>query len=485
MAVAQAFLDAHYERDGRHGLLHHRGAFHGWQGTHWREAEDRALRAQLYRWLENAQYEKRTKNDLELVPFEPTRPKIVNVLEALAAVVHHPEQLEPPIWLGPGSGRPQRLVAFENGLLDLESRQLHPHSSSFFNLYALPFAYDPDAEAPRWLAFLRELWGDDDESIELLAEIFGYIIAGLTEQQKLFLLSGPKRAGKGTILRVLIALLGRDNVAAPTLSALSTQFGLQALIGKPLAAISDARLSGRGDSLVAVERLLSISGEDTITVDRKYRAPWTGRLPARFVVLTNEIPRFTDASGALASRFVILSLTESFIGREDPQLTERLLEESSGIFNWALVGFDRLTSRGHFRQPKAAASALRQLEDLASPVSAFVRDRCRITPQATVAKDVLWAAWREWCGDEGAHPGTKAVFVRDLRAAYSSVKPSRPRIDGGRVQVLSGIKVIGQPTVEASVDGPDAADLPDLHAQSGLASAASNGGALPEELEWR
>ena len=63
--------------------------------------------------------------------------------------------------------------------------------------------------------------------------------------------------------------------------------------------------------MIAVERLLSISGEDSITVDRKYRAPWTGRLPTRFLILTNELPRFADSSGALASRFVLLDPHES------------------------------------------------------------------------------------------------------------------------------------------------------------------------------
>ena len=43
--------------------------------------------------------------------------------------------------------------------------------------------------------------------------------------------------------------------------------------------------------MIAVERLLSISGEDTLTIDRKYRDPWTGRLPTRFMILTNELPQ--------------------------------------------------------------------------------------------------------------------------------------------------------------------------------------------------
>ena len=89
----------------------------------------------------------------------------------------------------------------------------------------------------------------------------------------MFLLVGPKRSGKGTIARVLTGLLGMHNTAAPTLAGLTQNFGLQPLIGKPLAIISDARLGTRADNMIAVERLLSISGEDTLTIDRKYRDP--------------------------------------------------------------------------------------------------------------------------------------------------------------------------------------------------------------------
>src|SRR5206468_776830 len=144
-------------------------------------------------------------------------------------------------------------------------------------------------------------------------------------------------------------------------------FGLQPLIGKPLAVVSDARLAARSDNMIAVERLLSISGEDTLTIDRKYRDPWTGRLPTRFMILTNELPRFSDSSGALASRFVMSILTKSFYGRENPRLTVELLEESAGIFNWAIEGLDRLRERGHFLTPRSAQEAQRHLEDLASP----------------------------------------------------------------------------------------------------------------------
>lgn len=104
---------------------------------------------------------------------------------------------------------------------------------------------DPDATEPsNWHQFLKSVWPDDPGLIGTLQEVFGYLLASDTSQQKIFMMVGPKRSGKGTIARVLTALLGQGNVSAPTLASMSTNFGLWPLIGKSLAVISDARLSG-------------------------------------------------------------------------------------------------------------------------------------------------------------------------------------------------------------------------------------------------
>jgi len=267
----------------------------------------------------------------------------------------------------------------------------------------------------------------------------GYIIGGDTRQQKIFLIAGPKRSGKGTIGRVMTGLLGRHNVAAPTLAGMATNFGLSPLVDRPLALISDARLSTRADTHVVVERLLSISGEDSLTIDRKYRDPWTGRLPTRFVVLTNELPNLSDSSGALASRFVLFVLEKSFYGKENPRLTEELLEEAPGILNWALLGLDRLEDRGFFKQPDSGSESLRQLEDLSSSIATFVRERCKTGADHSVPVDDLWRAWKEWCEEGDIRRGTKATFGRDLRAAVPTLRKTRPRDDDARAYLYEGI----------------------------------------------
>jgi len=60
------------------------------------------------------------------------------------------------------------------------------------------------------------------------------------------------------------------------------------------------RIGNKTDHAAIAENLLRISGGDTVTIDRKYKAAWTGRLPTRFLILSNELPHLADASTALA-----------------------------------------------------------------------------------------------------------------------------------------------------------------------------------------
>jgi putative DNA primase/helicase len=178
-----------------------------------------------------------------------------------------------PAWLDNEVHPPAAdLIACGNGLLYLPTRELLDHHPAFFNLNAVPFNHDPSAPEPlEWLEFLNQLWPDDPQAIDTLQEIFGLLLTGDTRHQKAFLVVGPKRSGKGTIARIMTALLGQENVCGPTLSSLAQNFGLAPLIGKCAAIISDARISGKADQSVIVERMLSITGEDSLTIDRKFR----------------------------------------------------------------------------------------------------------------------------------------------------------------------------------------------------------------------
>ncbi|WP_329573839.1 DNA primase family protein [Streptomyces sp. NBC_01361] len=441
MAVARRLIPDWQNEDGHMVCRRWRGSWMQWSRTHWREIDEEQIRKAMYERLEHAVFLVPSKGEqMEAREWAPTKPKISNLLDALGSITLLPTDVDAPAWLestGADTNEWGPIVACTNGLLRIRDRQLLPHTPDFFNHVSVPFAYDPNATAPEWHRFLADIWPDAPDAIAALQEWFGYVLSGRTDQQKILLMVGPSRSGKGTIARVMKELVGKNNLAGPTLAGLGTNFGLATLIGKPLAVISDARLSGN-DSQV-VERLLTISGEDTIDIDRKFRVQWTGKLPTRLMMLSNELPHFGDASGVIARRFIVLNFTRSWLGQEDPTLLDRLVAEMPGILNWALDGLARLQRTRRITEPATSREAITTMQDTASPTTAFIRERCTTGPACTIPVDNLWSIWREWAEDNGVKPGSKQVFGRNLQSAIPQLTLTRPRDGESRVRTYTGI----------------------------------------------
>lgn len=413
-------------------LRYWQDSFLRWNGSSWAIVPLQDIREKLWRLGWGTENFKRRHVD--------------DCVDALRSVCNLSDTVAPPCWIDRVSSdpSPENLIAMRNGLLNVSTRTLLKPNPRFFVLTALPFRWLPDAPPPvHWLAFLRDLFGDDQESIDLLAEWFGYALTHSTEMHKMLMLVGPRRSGKGTILKVLAALVGEANRVSPGLSSLGRPFGLSCLIGKRLAFIADGRLSGRSDMAVIVENLLRISGGDAVTVDRKYQADYTATLPVLFTWATNELPAFTDAAGALPGRFLILKLTRSFFGHEDQALLPRLMGELQGILLWALEGLDRLNERGCFAPPVSSEQLIGELDALASPVAEFLKDCCWVRdPAAEVECGVLFDEWKAWCEKNGRERvGTTAILGRDLRAALPGLQVVHRREKGRRIRMYQGVRL--------------------------------------------
>jgi putative DNA primase/helicase len=434
-AAAEKIIAERFIHDGRVVLRNWQGEFWRWIGSHYAQVPIADMRETVWRV------------GAERSPAPIKKRSVDDVVDALRALCNLSNDVPCPSWIAGGDGPPPgSLIPMQNGIFDLTARELRPASPTFFSTYSLPFAYDPTAHTPvRFLAFLAELWPDDEQSVALLQEWFGYAISPDTSQQKAMMFIGPKRGGKGTVGRVLTALLGRANVASPTLSSLGLPFGLQSLIGKQLALISDARVGHHADLSAIAENLLRISGEDLVSVPRKFLPDYTATLGVRFMLFSNEAPRLIDGSGALPSRFLVLSSTVSFYGREDHELTRKLLAELPGIFIWALAGLERLRARGHFMQPESSSEIVEELETLAAPMQSFLAEECETgDPAAEVLVQELFAAWQRWCGRNGReHPGTRHTFGRDLRSALPRLRVRQPRVDGRQERAYVGLRLRG------------------------------------------
>ena len=276
--------------------------------------------------------------------------------------------------------------------------------------------YRDGADCPNWLHFLEQLWEQDPQSIDCLQEIFGYFLEPSNDLQKIFMLIGPTRSGKGTISRVIEAMLGAS-VVKPSLTDFTATFGLEQIIGRSLAIVPDGRLGRDANSAVAVERMLSISGGDSPSIQRKYLSAYRGPTTCRFLILTNELPLLPDASGALASRIVLLRTLKSFLGKEDTKLFEQKLKpEIEGIFRWALDGWQRLRAGGHFGVADSAKGMLDDFVDLSNPLSDFVNECLDLDPENILQKDDVYGAYVRWANQHDKKPVNSSWFFRTVGA---------------------------------------------------------------------
>lgn len=460
LLIADALIKEQFLWQGHRTLHYCSDMFWRWDGVRYVELSEGGMRQRIYAFLRDA---KELSDAGHLESFNPTKFKVDQIVDALRAVCHHDHHpASGAIWLDDREGPdPQYLISFRNGLLNVEDwlenplAHLMPHTPLLMNVNSLTFDFDPQATEPQeWLRFLASLWPDDQESQQTLQEWTGYFLIHDTRLHKILLIIGPPRSGKGTIGRCLMELLGAFNVIGPTLSSLAGEFGLQPFLNKMLALISDARLSSKGNNSVIIERLLSISGEDPLTVNRKFLPPLTVQLPTRIAMMSNEIPDMRDASGALAKRYVVLTLTKSWLGHEDTSLSARLRGELPGILLWALQGLARLQARGKFIQPASSAQTIEELEAMTSPIKAFVAERCEFKPQAIVSVAALFEAWRSWCASTGyPHSGNVQSFGKNLRAAFPEIETTRPQEDQARERCYKGITLVVVPNPSATVRG--------------------------------
>jgi hypothetical protein len=181
-----------------------------WEGPRWKPLTDNIFRGKLYKLFGNAFY---INADGEHIPWNPDKAKLDRILDALKSLdgVLIDAHVTPGNWI---DGRQETVIAYQNGLLRVSDRKLIDHTPEFFNTMALPFDYRAKvkaAGAKRWLKFVNEVLDNDKEAIAALQEWFGYVLSGRTDFHKMLMMIGRTRSGKGTIDKILTALVGAEN----------------------------------------------------------------------------------------------------------------------------------------------------------------------------------------------------------------------------------------------------------------------------------
>jgi|GEM_PF-1057536 len=215
-------------------------------------------------------------------------------------------------------------IAFKNCLMNIGSLEPRAFSPEIFTKFKVPYDWNPDAHSEFFIEKLMEILGSE---YQRFLEVVGYLFVKGNPHNKLALIIGDGANGK-SLLMELIAAIFTNSYAAVPLQDFSKEFGMSPLVGKRVNILSDLPL----ESIDETGQIKAITGEDSVTINRKFKEPITTKLECKIIGSGNRLPKVKDDSYAFWRRIILIRLYKVFEGESrDPKLKEKLLNDHEGL----------------------------------------------------------------------------------------------------------------------------------------------------------
>ncbi len=281
--------------------------------------------------------------------------------------------------------------------------------------------YDPSAACPLWIATLASVFNYDDDLIDYVWRAFGYSLSGDCREECFFVNWGEGGNGKGTVMNTMAWVLAdyADNLPFASLEATdrtSIPTDVAKLVGRRFVTASESS----GDAVHLNEaRIKALTGQDPITARFLHKNYFTFQPVAKFWLASNLKPTVKDESEGFWRRVHLIPFTQSFIGREDKTLKQRLRDEAPGILAWAVRGCLEWQAHG-LNPPPAVLAATKTYREESDPLAAFFADRCVFV--GNVQASVLYGAYKQWaeqCGFKHKEYLTLTAFGRLIKKRFN------------------------------------------------------------------
>ena len=306
----------------------------------------------------------------------------------------------------------RNILNVKNGLIDLETGELKPHTHEYFTTAQLNVTYDPKALCPTILKFLDDVAQPCD--VELLKELIGWLLWPDYHIHKAVMLIGIGRNGKGTLLRLITKFLGDRSISNVTLQELvGDQFAKADLYGKMANIGGDLPAKDLSDTAA----FRNATGGDRLRAQEKFKSAFGFTNKAKMWFSANVVPRSNDDTFAFYARWFLIEFLNQFTlenGKADPDLDSKLQtdEELSGLLNIALAKLKTLRASGwKFSYNKTVEQVEVMYKRNSNPVYAFLIDECE-TGSSTdlIEKTVFWNRFNKYIKDHNLRPISSTKF---------------------------------------------------------------------------
>lgn len=322
-------------------------------------------------------------------------------------------------------------LVLNNGLLDMKDMELKEFDPSYICKNRVPVNYNPTAYNKTMDKTLNKICCNDKTLRALIEEMVGYCLFRRNELGKAFILTGEGSNGKSTLLSLIKAICGHENVASIGLDELCQRFKTAELYGK-LTNIGDDISNNYINDNSTFKKL--VTGE-TVNVERKGRDPFDFTNYSKLIFSANEIPRINDTSNGLMRRLVIVPFKATFSSKDadfDPFIKDKLLSDEAleYLLRISIDALKRILAHRKFTVVAAVESSIKEYEKINNPILTFI-DENKFENEST--KD-MYLKYSLWCSESGLKALSKIAFSREI--CKRGYKTKRIRINTDRVTIF-------------------------------------------------
>lgn len=393
------------------------GLVYRWNGKYWEEYEESHLKKAAVELLRNEAQKSRVEDAVFQIKMLTTMP------------------------LGRKLNDRMDCINLKSGILNINTFEIIPHIEDYYFTQMLPIDFDPASEK-RCDNFLRYLETNiaTPEVIDQLQEFTGYCLVRHCKYEKALYLIGPGADGKSTYMKILRELVGPENCSAVSFSAIEDQFQRSAMYNRLVNLSAEI-----GAEAMESQYFKKIVSGDTLQAAYKHVDSFEFDPFCKLVFAGNMLPRVRDNTDGYFRKLLIIQMKKQFLeddpGR-DPYLFDKLKNELSEIFYWALCGLKRLVEQGRFSPSDETREVLQDYKRLNNPVLCYVEEECEVVQDAEVPKRSIYADYVNYCKRNGYTGLNAGNFFRELKSVFRNLRDYRPRKDNpDRLPYVQGIKI--------------------------------------------
>ncbi len=347
----------------------------------------------------------------------------------------------------------QWLLNFNNGTVDLRTGELREHRREYLITKVVAADYDGIARSKAFESFLSLVLPSKAHR-RLLQRVCGYMLTGVTDLDKVFVLQGPGGTGKTTFVEAFKAALGDYAMTTPMGTLAKAMTGK---VRNDIARLPGARVVTASESesseAVAEALLKLLSGGDTIASRFMFKEFFEFIPQFKILLVTNHFPRLSNDSG-IWRRVIRIGFDDKIpASKLDPEFKRQLREDPevrAAILAWAVEGCLDWQKRPKKKLPVPSSieTGTRLFRPESYEVAYFITERCKIHPEARVEVAKLYPAYLAWAmREQRPKPAWKTakfkpLGVKDFNKTLTHAGLKQGKIGSGSlIRVWNGLRL--------------------------------------------